>query len=242
MTIFSNILISVIFVSLLSFVGVFFLALKKEILNKFLSIFVSFACGSLLGGAFFHLLPESVEQLGENAFVWTMLSFLLFFVLEKFLFWRHCHKEHCEVHTFTYLNLIGDGLHNFIDGAIIAASFLVDFSLGISTTLAVIFHEIPQEIGDFCILIYGGWERKKALMFNFISALMSVVGALAVYFFSNQISGLIPILLSFAAGGFIYIASVDLIPELHKTQESSKSIIQFFSLVGGIVLMWLFKI
>nr|MCK4930304.1 ZIP family metal transporter [Nanoarchaeota archaeon] len=163
------------------------------------------------------------------------------FVLEKFLFWRHCHKEHCEVHTFTYLNLIGDGLHNFIDGAIIAASFLVDFSLGISTTLAVIFHEIPQEIGDFCILIYGGWERKKALIFNFISALMAVIGALAVYFFSNQISDLIPILLSFAAGGFIYIAASDLIPELHKEPNLKKSLVSFSFFLLGIVFMFLLK-
>jgi len=242
MTIFSYIFISVILVSLLSFIGVFFLALKKEILNRFLGLLVSFACGSLLGGAFFHLLPESVGQLGESAFVWVMVSFLLFFILEKFLYWRHCHKEHCEVHTFTYLNLIGDGLHNFIDGAIIAASFLVNFSLGISTTLAVIFHEIPQEIGDFSILIYGGWKRRKALIFNFISALTAIIGALAVYFFSKQISDLVPILLSFAAGGFIYIVGVDLIPELHKRREISKSIIQFFSLTAGLILMWLLKI
>ena len=241
MTVFSHILISVIFVSLLSFIGVFFLVLKKEILNRFLETFVSFACGSLLGGAFFHLLPESIEQLGKSAFIWVIVSFFLFFILEKFLYWRHCHKEHCEVHAFTYLNLIGDGLHNFIDGAIIAASFLVDFSLGVSTTLAIIFHEIPQEIGDFCILVYGGWERKKALMFNFISALTAIIGALVVYFFSDQISGSIPILLSFAAGGFIYIAGVDIIPKLYKTQEKSKLIIQFFSLIIGIILMWLLK-
>ena len=150
---FFYILISVILVSLLSFIGVFFLALKREFLNRFLGVFVSFACGALLGGAFFHLLPESVEQLGESSFVWIVISFLFFFILEKFLHWRHCHKDHCDVHAFTYLNLIGDGIHNLIDGAIIAAAFLTDFSIGVSATLAIIFHEIPQEIGDFFILI-----------------------------------------------------------------------------------------
>ncbi len=241
MTILAYILISVVLVSLLSFVGVFFLALKKEILNRFLEVFVGFACGSLLGGAFFHLLPESVEQLGESSFVWVIISFLLFFILEKFLHWRHCHQKHCEVHAFVYLNLIGDGLHNLIDGAIIAASFLVNFSLGVSTTLAVIFHEIPQEIGDFSILVHGGWGRRKALIFNFISALAAIVGALIVYSFSKQVSGLVPVLLPLAAGGFIYIAAVDLIPGFHKRGEISKSMIQFFSLGAGILLMWLLK-
>lgn len=242
MTIFSYILISVILVSLLSFVGVFFLALKKELLNRLLGVFVSFACGSLLGGAFFHLLPESMEQIGERSFIWIIISFLFFFVLEKFLHWRHCHKTQCDVHAFTYLNLIGDGIHNLIDGAVIAAAFLTDFSLGLSATLAIIFHEIPQEIGDFFILIYGGWKRKKALIFNFISALIAVLGALLIYFFSRQASVLIPVLLPFAAGGFIYIAAADLVPELHKRKEISKSIVQFLGLGAGIVLMWLLKI
>lgn len=242
MTIFSYILVSVILVSLLSFTGVFFLAFKKEFLDRFLGVFVSFACGALLGGSFFHLLPESVEQLGEGSFVWIIISFLFFFVLEKFLHWRHCHEGHCDIHAFTYLNLIGDGIHNLIDGAIIAAAFLTDFSIGVSATLAIIFHEIPQEIGDFFILIYGGWKRKKALIFNFISALIAVLGALLIYFFSKQVSGLIPVLLPFAAGGFIYIAAADLIPELHKRREVSKSIIQFLGLGAGIVLMWLLKI
>lgn len=236
---FSYILISVILVSLLSFIGVFFLALKKEFLNRFLGVFVSFACGSLLGGAFFHLLPESVEQLGKSSFVWIVISFLFFFILEKFLHWRHCHKDRCDVHAFTYLNLIGDGIHNLIDGAIIAAAFLTDFSIGVSATLAIIFHEIPQEIGDFFILIYGGWKRKKALIFNFISALTAILGALLIYFFSKQVSGLIPVLLPFAAGSFIYIAAADLIPELHKRKDVSGSIIQFLALAAGALLMWL---
>lgn len=235
------IFISVLLVSLISFVGVFFLALKKNTLNKCIEIFVSFAAGSLLGNAFFHLLPESAEQIGENSFVWVMISFLFFFIMEKFFQWRHCHKEDCEIHSFTYLSLAGDAIHNFIDGAVIAASFLTNFSLGISATLAIIFHEIPQEIGDFAILIYGGWGKKKALFFNFITALTAVVGALMVCFFSKQISSLLPVLLAFAAGGFIYLAGTDLIPELHKRKKFSKTLVQFISIAAGVALIWLLK-
>lgn len=234
-----SIIVSVILISLISLIGVFFYASKKETINKFLEVFVSFSCGTLLGGAFFHLLPESIEKMGKNSFTLVIISFLLFFILEKLLQWRHCHQEHCEVHAFTYLNLLGDGLHNFIDGAIIAASFLTNFSLGISTSLAVMFHEIPQEIGDFSVLIYGGWTKNKALLFNFLSGLVAVVAALGIYFFSKQVSGLTPALVPFAAGGFLYIAGVDLIPELHKRKKISESIIQFISLGAGIVLMWI---
>jgi len=239
MAVFWYILISVLAVSLISFIGVFFLALKKEILDKLLDLFISFACGSLLGGAFFHLLPESMDKLGNSTFVWVAIAFLMFFVLEKFFLWRHCHQQHCDVHAFSYLNLIGDGIHNFIDGTVIAAAFLTNLALGFSTTLAVIFHEIPQEIGDFSILIYGGWSRKKALIFNFLSALPAVVGALIIYFFSHQFLGYVAFLLPFAAGGFLYIAATDLIPQLHKKNTISKSILQFIALTSGLVLMWL---
>ncbi|PIZ01170.1 hypothetical protein COY61_00495 [bacterium (Candidatus Gribaldobacteria) CG_4_10_14_0_8_um_filter_33_9] len=153
------ILISVVLVSLLSLLGIFFFVLKKNILDKYIEIFVSFAAGSLLTGAFFHLLPEATEQIGERSFVWIIVSFLCFFIMEKFFHWRHCHKKNCEVHAFTHISLIGDAIHNFIDGAIIAASFLTNISLGVSATLAIIFHEIPQEIGDFAILVYGGWQK-----------------------------------------------------------------------------------
>jgi len=237
--VFWYILISVLAVSLISFVGVFFLAFKKEILDKLLDLFISFACGSLLGGAFFHLLPESMDKLGSSAFVWVAIAFLMFFVLEKFFLWRHCHQQHCDVHAFSYLNLIGDGIHNFIDGTVIAAAFLTNLALGFSTTLAVVFHEIPQEIGDFSILVYGGWPRKKALIFNFLSALPAIAGALVIYFFSYLFLDYIAFLLPFAAGGFLYIAGTDLIPQLHKKTAISKSILQFIALTAGLVLMWL---
>ena len=241
MNIFTYILTSVILVSLVSFVGVLFIALKEKTLNKLLNFLVSFACGALLGGAFLHLLPESVENLGEKSFTLVIVAFLTFFILEKVFRWRHCHLGHCPTHSFAYLNLLGDGLHNFVDGAVIAAAFLTNISLGISTTLAVILHEIPQEIGDFSILLYGGIEKKKALLFNFASALTAVFGALATYFFAQQISGVIPLLLPFAAGGFIYIAATDIIPELHKKEDLKQSILEFFLILLGIALMAFLK-
>lgn len=238
------IILGVIFVSLISFVGVFFLAIKEKTLNNLLEIFIAFACGSLLGDALFHLLPESFKNLGEGASFWIAFSFLFFFALEKFFYWRHCHEGHCEVHPFTYLNLIGDALHNFIDGAIIAASFLANFSLGLGTILAVIFHEIPQEIGDFSILLYGGMKKKKALFLNFLTALTAILGAVAVYLFSDKITGLTEILLPFAAGNFLYLAGTDIIPELHEKGKHSpkNSVYQFFALLSGLLLMWLLKI
>lgn len=235
------ILISVILVSLISFVGLFFISLQEKLLNRILIWLVSFACGALLGSAFFHLLPEAVESIGEKTFLLTAISFLIFFVLEKFFYWRHCHLGHCDEHTFVYLNLLGDGVHNFLDGAIIAGAFLTNFSLGLSTTLAVIFHEIPQEIGDFSILIYGGMKKKKALVFNFLSALMAVLGALIVLFLAEKILSFLSWLLPLAAGGFLYIAGTDLIPELHKKENLKESIFQFILIFAGLLFMWLLK-
>ncbi len=239
-----SIFLSVFLVSLISFVGIFFLALGQKKMDNLLEIFIAFACGSLLGDTFFHLLPESVETLGEEAFIWVVFSFVFFFALEKFFYWRHCHEGHCEIHPFTYLNLIGDGLHNFLDGGIIAASFLARFPLGLGTTLAVIFHEIPQEIGDFSILLYGGIKRKRALWLNFLSGLTALAGAAAVYLFADKINGLTEILLPFAAGNFLYLAGTDIIPELHEKGKHSprNSIYQFLSLVSGLALMWILKI
>jgi len=165
-------------------------------------------------------------------------------VLEKFFYWHHCHDKDCPVHTFTYLSLIGDAIHNFIDGTIIAASFLVNFSLGISTTLAVVFHEIPQEIGDFSILIYGGIEKRKAILLNFLSALSAFLGALFVYFFTQQTAGLVAYFLPLAAGNFLYLAGTDIIPELHEKGKGSIriSLYQFAAISVGFLLMWRFKL
>jgi zinc and cadmium transporter len=229
----------------MSFSGIVFLALKEKLLHKILIWLIALACGAMLGGAFLHLLPEAVES-GINIMHIGLLfiaGILVFFILEKFLHWRHCHDEKCKVHAdvhpVAYLNLIGDGLHNFMDGMIIAAAYLVNLQLGIATTFAVIVHEIPQEIGDFGVLIYAGLKKKKALFLNFLSALVAVVGALVAYFMHDSLNT--AFLLPFAAGGFIYIAATDLIPELHKKSKASESILQFIFIVIGLALMWLLK-
>jgi len=235
------ILVSVTGVSLISFVGVIFIGFKEELLKRIVMALVGFASGTLLGGAFLHLLPEALSQEGLSLDVTTIfqcviVGIVVFFAIEKFLHWRHCHEETCPIHTFAYLNLVGDGVHNFIDGMVIAATFVVRFELGVATTLAVISHEIPQEIGDFGVCIYGGFNKRKALTYNFISALTAILGALITYsvaYLRNNYALLVP----FAAGGFIYIAATDLMPELHKKSHADESLIQLLSIMFGIALM-----
>lgn len=236
------IVIASLVVSLLSLIGIFFIGMREEILSKIVKYLVSFAVGGLLGGTFFHLLPEAVETQTPSLFTFVLLGIIIFFMIEKFLHWRHCHRGHCDAHAFTYLNLIGDGVHNFIDGMIIAAAFVADIRLGFVTTLAVAAHEIPQEIGDFGILIYGGFSKTKALLFNLLSALTAIAGALIAYFSFEHISWLKGSLIPFTAGGFLYIALVDLIPELHRESGKNKMALQFVIMVGGLLLMWLLKV
>jgi zinc and cadmium transporter len=231
------ILASVTVVSLISFVGAIFVGLRESLLRRLLMIFVSFSSGTLIGSAFLDLLPEALDKLDAViAFSYVIAGMVAFFAMEKFLYWRHCHEEECPVHMFAYLNLIGDGVHNFIDGMIIAATFLISGELGFATTLAVIFHEIPQEIGDFGVQVYGGLSRKKALTYNFVSALTAVLGAVITYFLA-YIQSLEAYLIPFAAGGFIYIAATDLMPELHKKSHTGESIVQLVSILLGIGLM-----
>ncbi len=243
------ILICIFLVSVISLIGIVFVVLSEKWFNKALLMLVGFASGSLLGGAFFHLIPEAIEKVGkassitvENIFLALALGLLIFFVLEKFL-WRHCHeREKCPVHPFAYLNLVGDGIHNFIDGIIIAASFMAsqDPSLGFIVTLAVAAHEIPQEIGDFSILLYGGFSKTKALIYNFLTALTAMAGGIFT-FYGSAFLPQTPYLLAFAAGGFIYIASTDLIPELHRERKALNSFLQFIMLSIGLFLMWMLK-
>ncbi|MFA6281015.1 MAG: ZIP family metal transporter, partial [Candidatus Omnitrophota bacterium] len=212
-------LASVIIVSLLSLIGVITLALKKQILQKILLFLVSFAVGALFGDAFIHLLPEAFEELGANltTSLYIILGIVIFFILEKFIRWHHCHApahEH-QWKPVVALNLLGDGVHNFIDGLIIGATYSVSIPLGIATTLAVILHEIPQEIGDFGVLIHGGMSIKKALFFNFLSAITSILGAVFALIVGSHMKGFTAALVPITAGGFIYIAGSDLIPELH---------------------------
>jgi zinc and cadmium transporter len=224
-------------VSFISFVGAIFVGLRESLLKRLLMILVSFSSGTLIGSAFLDLLPEALDKLDAViAFSYVIAGIVAFFAMEKFLYWRHCHEEECPVHMFAYLNLIGDGVHNFIDGMIIAATFLISGELGFATTLAVIFHEIPQEIGDFGVQVYGGLSRKKALTYNFVSALTAVLGAVITYFLA-YIQSLEVYLVPFAAGGFIYIAATDLMPELHKKSHAGESIVQLFSMLMGLGLM-----
>jgi len=231
------ILASVTVVSLVAFIGILFVSLKEALLERILMAFVGFASGSLIGAAFLHLLPEALEETSHSVLQLVVTGIVFFFIMEKFLYWRHCHDGKCPIHIFAYLNLIGDGIHNFVDGITIAASFLISYSLGFTTTLAVVFHEIPQELGDFGVLLYGGFGKKKALTYNFISALTAVVGALVTYFLASYIQGLAQFLVPFAAGGFIYIAATDLMPELHKRTQAKESLIQLLTLLTGIGLM-----
>ncbi len=232
------IIFATLLVSSISLVGVLFLSLNDKILNNLLLILVAFASGALLGGAFLDLLPESLALGSEEVFIFVLLGIMLFFVIEKFLRWRHCHEGKCDIHAFTYLNLIGDGIHNWIDGMIIAASFLTSIELGIVATFAIAAHEIPQEIGDFGILVYGGFKKTKALFYNFASAITAIIGAVFAYYLIQYTGYFSTLLLPFAAGGFVYIAATDLLPEMHKREKMKDSIVQLIFLSLGIFLMW----
>ncbi len=235
-----QILSAVIAVSLVSVLGIFVFMRQKR-LNKILFYFVSFAAGTLLGAAFLDLLPESLESgFSEKVPIFILTGILSFFILEKFLHWHHHHTghQHEEVHSFTYLNVFGDAIHNFLDGAVIAISFMSSTALGIVATVAIIAHEIPQEIADFSILIYGGFSKAKAMIYNFLTALTAVAGALLAYFYSNAFENSSVFLTSFAVGGFVYIAGTDLIPEIHKEKNLKKSFMQFILLALGIAMVW----
>lgn len=229
-------------VSLISLIGIISLLVNRKLLDNLLIVFVGFAAGALMGTAFLHLLPEALETLDSSiVFIYVLIGFAFFFIMERYFHWRHCHEGVCEVHTFTYLNLFGDGIHNFIDGMLIAASFLIDIKLGIISSLAIIFHEIPQEIGDFAILLYGGVKPKKALYLNFVCALTAVAGAVIGYFLTSFVKNFSLFLIPFTAGGFIYIASSDLVPELHKQKEINRANLALITFLLGMILMYLAK-
>jgi len=240
---------SIIIVSLISLIGVFALSLKEKVLNAFLFILVSVAAGALFGDAIIHLIPEIFTETKNMLF--TSLSILSgvlgFFILEKFLRWRHVHEiEDCcmdEVHDETRIAPIGyivwtsDSIHNFIDGLIIGISYLVSIEIGIATTIAIILHEIPQEISDFAILLHAGFKKQKALLINFLSALFALLGGIVAVIASSYVQNFIPIITGFAAGSFLYIAGSDLVPEIHKTKDPRRSLIQFIALSTGIAIM-----
>lgn len=230
-------IVSVFIVSVIAFLAVYILAFKDYFKNV-LIYFVSFAAGALFGDVFFHLLPEYVR---ENSFTSVSASILLIgiivsFITETILHWRHCHNP-THNHTLAHMNLFGDAIHNFIDGIIIGAAFLVNIPAGIATTFAVTLHEIPQEMGDAAVLLHSGFNKSKALLFNFYVALTALLGVAVVFFLGSFIHHIEKFILPFAMGNFLYIAGSDLIPELHKDITTKKAIIQVFMLIFGMLTM-----
>jgi len=236
------IILSTFLVSLLSFAGVFVLALREEVLKKIIFYLVSLSIGGLMGGAFLHLFPEAIEKFENGmSFLIVLLGFFLFLIIEKTIHWRHCHKDNCVIHSFAYMNLIGDAIHNFIDGIIIAAGFIVSPAAGFASTAAIFLHEIPQEIGDFGVLIHGGVSKKRALMLNFLTAITAVAGGIFGFYLLGFAQNISHYLLALAAGGFIYIAASDLIPEIRKENDVKKSFINFAIIFLGILAMYLLR-
>jgi zinc and cadmium transporter len=232
-------LIATSLISLVSLSGVLFLVLKRVQLQRWLLSLVGLSAGTMLGAAMFHLLPEAAAELeAELLFGLVTLSFVLFFVIEKVLHWRHCHEENCDEHSFGMMNLIGDSLHNVLDGVVIGASFVASPALGIVATLAVLLHEIPQEIGDFGVLLHAGWPARRALLANFLVAATSMFGGIAGVLLAEQSELFSSYLIPIAAGGFLYIAASDLVPELRKEKTAHGSIRSFLFFVIGLGLMY----
>lgn len=239
-------LISVIIVSLISLVGVFTLSIGEERLKKILLYLVSFAAGAMLGDVFIHIVPEVAASVGFNLKISLLFlaGIILFFILEKFIHWRHCHNPACLDHPrpVAFINLFGGGLHNLLDGMMIAGSYLVSLPLGLATTMAVVLHEIPHEMGDFGILVHGGFSRQKAIWLNLLSASVAIIGAILVLSLNDSLTGLTVAILPLTAGSFIYIAGSDLVPELHKEVAPKKSLIQLLCLVLGIAVMAVLRV
>jgi zinc and cadmium transporter len=225
-------------VSMISLVGVVLLVLKKETLNEALFYILSFATGTMLGAAFLDLLPESTAGISAKAaFAMALAGMMLFFVLERVVHWHHAHHHDHPAHEkpLAYLSLFGDALHNFFDGVAIAASFAASSAIGIATTMAIIMHEIPQELGDFTLLLYGGFSVKKALASNLLVAFTAFLGVLAFFWLASYIENLDYYGMALAAGSFIYIAGSDLIPELHKETKTGRSLVQLAAVLAGIL-------
>lgn len=236
-------------VSFFSLSGILALSLREETLHRILFFLVAFSAGTILGASLFDLLPEAVELVEESVvFIYIAAGFVAFFFLERFIYWYHGHghfgdiKEECgeraSTRQFAYLNVLGDGIHNFIDGMIIATSFTVGLHVGVATTIAVIFHELPQEMGDYGILVYAGFERGKALILNFVAALSVVAGGVFASFFLETVDLLSGLLIAFSAGAFIYLAASELVPELKEEGDFKRSLVQFVVFLLGLALIW----
>lgn len=236
-------LLSVAAVSLISLVGVLTIPLGRR-MQRVLGYFVSFSVGALLGDVFLHLLPEVVEEagFGTDVSIWILGGIVATFILEKWVHAHHSHQDNCDeqhANPLGIMTLTGDGLHNMIDGMIIAASFAISVPVGLATTMAVILHEIPQEIGNFGVLIHSGYTRARALVYNLLSALTAFFGVALFVVLSDRAENWALILSAAAAGNFIYIAAADMIPELHKQTKHRSSLIQLATMLAGIWVMWL---
>lgn len=227
--------------SLLSLLGMLTFSAKKGFIERVMLFLISFSTGAMLGDVFLHMMPEMVEAEGFAPQGWYLVlgGIVASFILEKFIHWHHCHILPSETHYHPVgtMSLVGDALHNVTDGILIAGSFLVDYKLGVATTIAVILHEIPQEIGDYAMLRFSGYSKGKALFFNFLTTLTALLGAALVFAFNNSIPNLTQLILPLTAGNFLYLAGSDLIPELHKETAAHKSAIQLFWMIAGIAFM-----
>jgi zinc and cadmium transporter len=240
MTVFYT-LISVLAVSLISLLGALVLMARQELSRKSVFILVSLAVGALLGDVFIHIIPEAFRESANPLHISLLIiaGILIFFVLEKVLHWHHHTKEHAEEHPHAMgkMVLVGDGVHNFIDGVIIAGSYMISFEVGLATTLAVVLHEIPQEVGNFGVLIHAGYSKAKALWLNFLSALAAILGAGITLLLGSSIEAFALLLLPLSAGGFIYIALSDLIPELQKEARTGRGAAQLTAIIVGVGAM-----
>jgi len=238
------IIAATLFSGVLGLLGGALLLFRKDFAIKASPFLVSYAAGALLSSAFFCLIPEAIGAGGSvSMYPFMLVGLLAFYFMERFFHWYHHHEcgdEHCEkkAGAFTYMLVVGDSIHNFVDGVIIATTFMADFALGAVTTLAVLIHEIPQEIGDFGAMLHGGMRRGKVMLYNLASAVVSVIGAVLAYYFLQGVEFGVPYLLAFAAGGFIYIAGTDLIPETHKENRLSLSLMHAAALVVGVLTIW----
>jgi len=236
-------LFSVIMVSLLSLIGVSLLSFREDTLHRIVFMLVGMAVGALFGDCFLHLLPEAYRD-PDRTFTTSLLvlgGILLFFILENFLHWRHAHG-HGEIHPYGYLNLIADLTHNFIDGLLIGGSYLGSVTLGIATTTAVMLHEIPHEFSNFGVLIKSGFSPSKAIFLNFLTALAAIAGGLTAWAVGTATGTFHHALIPLTAGGFIYVAGSDLVPELQKETEAGRSVLQFLAILGGIGIMLLLRV
>ena len=230
---------SSIVMAVIALVGAVALLLARRMTDRLMLPFVALAAGSLIGGAFFHMIPAALEEIRPDVGVWgvTIAGFATFFALEQAFHWHHRHGANGDTRHLPWFVLIGDGLHNFIDGIAIAGAYLVDIRLGIATTVAVAAHEIPQELGDFAVLLHGGWRPRKALAFNLLSALAFLAGGLLTYASRGAFD--VAWLLPFAAGSFLYIGATDLVPEINKVGDARGNIVHFSMFLIGVGLMYL---